>query len=90
MSDKIAQASLLFEKFHGRKPERNEIATLSVGQVALQVGHCIQIAYRATGDGKDYRHDFSSPLPLLYVGYDGSQAYLVNGIYRFTDRGFVK
>jgi hypothetical protein len=88
------QACALFRSFQGRDPARKEILIVkpaaATGALALVVGQCVSIGYRALGDGKDYYHEFGGRLPMLCVTGDGKQLFYVGGSYTFTDRGFIR
>lgn len=89
----LDKARALFKAFQYRYPRGDEIiqiAGLEKPQLALLVGTGVSIGYKAAGNGKDYYHEFSSPLPKLYVTADGEQAYFIGGGYRFTARGFLE
>ena len=92
-ADELQQARRLFRSFQGRDPRGREIAQLgpAVGvSAALEVGQLLSIGYKALGEGKAYFHEFDSPRAKVYVSPDGRQVFLVGGLYRFSDRGFIK
>jgi hypothetical protein len=92
-ADELQQARRLFKAFHGRDPRGQEIAQLGPAAgvpVALEVGQLLSIGYKALGDGKAYFHEFDSPRAKVYVSPDGRQIFLAGGLYRFSDRGFIK
>lgn len=80
-----------FEAFHNRAPKASEIVEIGGTEtVALEVGELDGIIYRVKGQKKGNIHRFNkSNRPVLFVSSDGSQAYILAGGYRFTDRGFV-
>lgn len=94
----LEKAISLFRAFQYRAPRGDEIIELGGGgsngiirpTVALLVGTAVSIGYKATGDGKDYYHEFEGRRPRLYVNAEGDQAYFIGGEYRFTGRGFIK
>lgn len=91
----LAMATSLFKRFQGRyrEPRKEDLVLLGGMEkpvTCLLVGTALTIGYKALGDGKDYRHEFASPLPQLYVSADGRQAYFVGGGYRFSERGFIR
>lgn len=91
--DEIRKAQRLFKGFQFRYPRGNELVQLETMKkpvVALEVGTAISIGYKAIGNGKDYYHEFEGRRPRVYVNADGNQVYFLGGIYRFTDRGFIK
>lgn len=85
------KAERLFKSFHGRAPRDNELVTVNAKPVAaLVVGELDGVIYRVPGEPKGHIHRFNkSNRPVLLVSYDGSQAYILAGGYRFTDRGFI-
>jgi len=91
--DELERARTLFRAFHGRNPRGSEIVEInppSKPVVLLEVGSLVQLAYHAKGNGKFYRHNFQSPLARVYVTYDGGQAYIIGGGYRFSPKGFLR
>jgi hypothetical protein len=89
----LDKARALFKAFQYRRPNDGEIIQvggLDTPQLALLVGNAVCIGYKAAGNGKDYMHNFLSPLPKLYVSADGQQAYFIGGGYRFSARGFLR
>jgi len=92
-ADDISRARALFEKFHRRAPRGNELVRVggtAAPYVALQVGICQSIGYRSIGDHVDYFHEFEGTKPSLYVNETGRQIFVLDGSYRFTERGFIK
>jgi len=88
----IEQAKKLFESFHRRRPKRGEIITLQAPSkdiVGLEVGRLVSIGYRRL-DGQTFYHEFDAPKPQVFVTPGGTQILIVGGVYRLTDRGFVK
>jgi hypothetical protein len=86
-------ARRLFKRFQYREPKGSEIVLvggLLKPVVALEVGTAVALGYKATGDGKDYYHEFKGRRPKVYVNAAGDQVYFLDGEYRFTDRGFIK
>lgn len=88
------KAERLFHAFQGRDPRRDEIVEIKAKPtVALVVGELDGLIYRAvdddTGKMKGHIHRFNKQnRPVLLVSFDGSQAYILAGGYRFTKRGF--
>lgn len=86
------KARALFEKFHRRQPQGLELASLSFDRniPILQVGHCWAISYVVKGGAKPFFHKFENRhRPLLYVSADGTEAFVIKGRWRFTERGFT-
>lgn len=93
-AQQLAQARERFRGFHEREATgRNDIvkiAGLIVPTLGLAVGHFYAITYKSVGDGVVYTHEFSPKnRPLVYVNSDGRQAYILEGGYKFTSRGFI-
>lgn len=89
----IDQARALFKSFHGREPRGGEISAVPLPRedvVVLEVGTAVGLSYRASGDGKEYYHEFEGHRPKVFVTADGKQAFLIGGQYTFTARGFIK
>jgi hypothetical protein len=58
--------------------------------LGLAVGRFVAITYLSVGDGQTYTHEFNRKnRPIIYVNSDGRQAYILEGEYRFTRRGFI-
>lgn len=88
----LADAEDLFRSFHGRDAKPGEIVEIdSPGQVdALLVGQVHGISYIRAGTREKFFHKFkASDRPFLFASSDGSQAYILKGGYKFTDRGFI-
>jgi len=88
--EETERAQRLFKSFNGRYARGSEIVrvgVLSKPQVVIAVGPLVGLAYRAIS-GTEFYHEFTTR-PLLYVNADGRQAYILEGGYRFTDRGFI-
>jgi hypothetical protein len=87
------QATDLFKRFTGHDLEWAEDVELPDIPAALAViGKIDFIGYTTRRDGKTeaYKHDFSrGSKPLLCIAPDGSQIYIVGGLYVFTERGIV-
>ncbi len=89
------KAEKLFRAFQGRAARHDEIVEIkAMPTVALVVGELDGLIYRAvdhdTGKTKGHIHRFNKQnRPVLLVSFDGSQAYILAGGYRFTDRGFT-
>lgn len=92
-SDDILRAQALFRRFHGRGAKPGEIIALAApakNLVVLEVGTLLSIGYRAVGNGESFFHEFEAPRAKLFVSSGGTQACIVGGAYRFTERGFLK
>lgn len=85
------RAAHLFRAFHNRKPRDTEIVDIrTASTVGLVVGELDGVIYRTEGEERGHIHRFNKRnRPVLIVSYDGSQAYILAGGYRFTDRGFI-
>ena len=58
---------------------------------ALVIGELDAVAYRPTVKGDAFFHRFQkNNRPLLLVSFDGSQIFVSQGRYKFTDRGFLR
>jgi hypothetical protein len=93
-AQQMAEARARFRAFHERDARGlNDIVNiggLRVPTLGLAVGQFYAITYKAVGDGKVYTHEFSPKRrPLIFVNSDGRQIYILEGGYRFTDRGFI-
>lgn len=89
---KINAAISLYQKFSGHTPEFIDKVTLKVDTVAFAIGHCDGIMYETIRDGKreHYIHKFrKGSRPVLASSSDGKQLYMLEGAYKFTDRGIV-
>lgn len=92
MSSQDERARRLFEAFHDRSPQGNELVSLQIVQPLplLQVGRCWAISYKLREGGKPLFHKFEAQnRPLLYVSADGTEFFGFKGNWKFTDRGFV-
>lgn len=85
----------LFRKFHKRSPHGNEIVGLKLAsfgddEIVLQIGQCVGMMYKTKDEKKPFLHRFNaSNRPLLYVSSDGRQLYILQGGYKFTERGII-
>lgn len=98
------RAEKLFYSFHGRMPRDGEIQLLTLRGTdahgdnhiidvsnVLEVGTLIGLIYKTKEEAKPFIHRFESTnRPLLFVTSDGLQVYILKGVYRFTDRGFIR
>lgn len=92
MATESERARNLFEKFHRRAPQGLELASMSFEKPIplLQVGQCWAISYTVKGGPKPFFHKFETRhRPLLYVSADGTEAFIIKGRWRFTERGFT-
>lgn len=88
----MADAPTLFRAFHGRAPHDSEIPTIrqDAPEETLEVGSLYGIMYKVPGVNEPYLHKFNArKRPQLFVSGNGRQIYILNGVYRFTDRGFI-
>lgn len=83
----------LYEDFSGQKPETIvKIKKPDYDDVIVVFGECEGVLYKTMRDGEieHYIHRFrAKSRPLLAVSSDGKQLYLLDGSYKFTDRGIV-
>jgi len=82
----------LFRAFSGHDPKFVDDYRITIPSVAMQVGICTGVMYKARRDGKveEYLHEFTGrSRPMLGVSPDGSQLILLGGDYTFTDHGIV-
>lgn len=89
---KINEAEKRFEEFTGHKIEYIDKVKIESSDVGFKVGVCDGILYTTIRDGKveHYIHKFrNKSKPLLASNYDGSQLFLLQGKYKFTERGIV-
>ena len=90
--DRINRAARLYEDFTGHAPR--EVVTVDTPNhdTQLVVGEVEAIAYNAVRDDEraSYIHEFKKhSRPLLTASHDGTSLYLLDGAYRFTDRGIT-
>lgn len=87
----VAAARKRFKAFHGRAPKKGEIVTIkSADDIALYIGECDGVLYKAPGDSRSSLHRFNkNDRPLLFVSADGRQLYTIMGSYRFTRDGLI-
>jgi len=93
MTDKhVREATSLYEKFSGEKARQVQRVKLPHHGVLILIGECEKIAYNTVRDGRveRYIHTFRArSRPILASSHDGTQLYLLDGAYRFTDRGIT-
>jgi len=90
-ADEIEQARALFQSFHRRAARPSEIIKvggLTSPVIALEVGSFTGIGYRSSGTHEKFFHEFESPLPKVFVRFDGRQVYVIGGAYVFKSSGF--
>lgn len=88
----IYSAMKLFKDFRGEDPKYIDELEIPLNSVFMLVGECDGILYTTTRDGKKerYIHEFrSNSKPLLAASSDGKQIILLEGKYKFTERGIV-
>ena len=86
------RAVSLYRSYFRREPGKKEIVRLALdGEgVGVVIGLVDKIQYSPTGDADSYMHEFEQAgRPSLVVSFDGKEAYLIGGSFRFTDRGFI-
>lgn len=77
----------------GNKPVEDDVVEVDYkkSMTALVIGDLVGIRYAVEGAKLTFYHEFDKAnRPLLLVSSDGSQIFVAQGSYRFTDRGFVK
>jgi len=82
----------LFEDFTGHQGQPFAKAKIKLPKTVLVVGRCDGVLYTTVRDDKTekYIHKFrAKSAPLLCASPDGSQLFLLGGVFRFTDRGIV-
>jgi hypothetical protein len=91
-AQRVAQAARLYARFSGHRAQHIDTLPLPAHDTQLLVGEAEAVAYNTVRDGKRerYVHEFRpNSRPLLTAAHDGSQLYLLDGAYRFTDRGIT-
>lgn len=93
-AEQLIEARARFKSFHFRDPrgsrELIKIDGLKVPTLGLAVGSFLAITYKSVGDGLTYTHEFGPRnRPLVFVNSDGRQIYILEGGYKFTERGFI-
>lgn len=93
--NKLAQAAALFQGFFDRVPVRGDVVQVAPqpAEIGVRIGRVTHLGYLpeydVDNDNAPFIHKFTKNRPLLVISYDGSQAYILMGGYRFTERGFV-
>lgn len=86
------RAVKLYTDFHGESPKYVDEYEIDLPSHALQIGRLEGVIYSCRMDGKHQRflHEFTGKSrPILAVSADGTQLLVLDGDYRFTDRGIV-
>lgn len=86
------KAADLFQRFHDRAPGKGDIlkAPYPDDTEMIRVGELVAVVYKTPEHKRAFFHRFDTKRrPLLFVSADGTQAYILKGVYRFTARGFV-
>ena len=86
------RAVKLYQDFTGHDPKFLDEWSVSVPEVAMQVGKITGIMYTTKMDGKEqeFLHEFSGrSRPILAASADGNQLLILGGNYSFTDRGII-
>lgn len=87
-----AQAVALYEKFTGMTADSFRRLELPDLKALVEIGIVEKIAYRTVRDGETgrYLHSFQrGQEPTLAITPDGRCALILEGIFEFTERGFV-
>jgi hypothetical protein len=89
---KIQEATERYHGFTGHEPQFIDTYNLPDYDVAFKIGHCDGILYTTVRDGKTerYIHRFKkNSRPFLCASHDGKQLIILEGGFRFTNRGIV-
>jgi hypothetical protein len=92
MNRKVAAAARLYKSFSGHAARAITVVRAPDHDTHLLVGELEGVAYNTIRDGtrEKYVHEFrQDSRPLLTASHDGTRLYLLDGAYRFTDRGIV-
>lgn len=89
MERQLNKATNLFREFTGHEPLPEDILRLTEDTVVAIVGNVHSISYSATRDSEceTYIHEFPDR-PVLAISFDGTQAFILAGGFKFTDKGF--
>lgn len=88
----MPDAAKLFEAFHGYPPAAGQLPYIQQDRAeqTLEIGSVYGIMYKVPEVPEPYLHKFNArSRPRLFVSANGRQIYILNGVYRFTDRGFI-
>lgn len=89
---RVEDAVALYCDFSGQEPDHGDIVKVNAEDVCVVIGPVTYIGYEAERDGETekYMHKFekANSRPVLAINHDGTQAYILAGEYRFTDKGF--
>lgn len=91
-SQKIKCALKLYEKFHVQDAEFIDELDVKLPDVCVAIGQCDGILYTTIREGvkESYVHEFNArSRPILASSYDGKQLFIIDGQYKFTERGIV-
>lgn len=91
-SQKIKQAMKLYERFHVMEPQYIDELDVVVPDVCVAIGKCDGVLYTTIREGQkeSYIHEFGErSKPVLASSYDGKQLFILQGNYKFTDRGII-
>lgn len=89
---RIQAAADIYQQFTGHDADYYEKIEYNPIDVGAKIGHVDGIMYTTVRDGKTehYIHEFKkTSRPLLVSDHDGSKIQLIEGKYRFTDRGII-
>lgn len=92
MKKQVRAAARRFARFTGHDAKRAVSIEIDLPRAALYIGPVLAIEYEAVRDGQTerYRHRFSAhAAPILAASDDGRQLLLLQGRFRFTERGIV-
>jgi hypothetical protein len=89
----VKQAASLFERFTGHEAEIvGKLKLPDLPKYGVNVGDVDFIGYTTMRDGREesYIHKFAqADKPMLVISPDGRSIYLLDGRYKFTERGIV-
>lgn len=91
---KIQKAKKLFYDFSGHELGNDAFeVSMPRPSILIPVGQLDGVLYTTIRDGKkeSYIHEFKKPnsQPLLATDADGEQLYILEGNYKFTEKGIV-
>ncbi len=89
---KKSKAERLYKGFRESDPKGVEKWQIPSDTRGVKMGRCVGIIYETTigGSPEKYIHEFRrDAAPVLAVGENGAQLYLLGGKYRVTARGIV-
>lgn len=84
---RIMEAAKRFAGYHGKRAKT--VQETEISDVFFALGNVTEISYTVIEGGKEvaYNHEFKRP-PVLAISSDGHHAVILDGEWRFTNRGF--